>query len=62
MTKAHKERIAQIQLEMKELAETENWDKETTHSDADDLLCELLIILGYSDVANNFEEIDKWYA
>ena len=62
MTKANKERILEINQEMKELAEDKHPDIECSPSDADDLLCELLSILGYQDIVDNFEKLDKWYA
>jgi hypothetical protein len=37
-------------------------DTEIAHGDADDLLCDLLIELGYYDVVNEYNKIDKWYA
>ena len=55
-------KIEAIKLRMKELAEYKYPDKECAHGEADDLLCELLEILGYSDIVNNFEKLDKWYA
>ena len=40
----------------------ESGDIEIAHVDADDILCELLIGLGYSDVVNEYNEVEKWYA
>lgn len=37
-------------------------DKENFHIEADDVLCELLKSLGYGDVVEAWEAIDKWYA
>jgi hypothetical protein len=37
-------------------------DTEAQHSLADDLLCTLLIQLGYPDVVSEYVAIDKWYA
>lgn len=37
-------------------------DYERAHSDADDLLCELLRKLGFDSVVNAFDEVGKWYA
>ncbi len=37
-------------------------DTEAAHSDADELLCELLIELGHQDIVDAFNQIDKWYA
>lgn len=62
MIKAHKERIIKIKEEMNSLAVNKQWDLESSHYEADALLCELLTILGYSDIVNDFEKLDKWYA
>jgi hypothetical protein len=37
-------------------------DLEDTHSDMDDVICELLVKLGYSDIAQFFIKQPKWYA
>jgi len=37
-------------------------DAELRHIKADDILCSLLIELGYSDVVEKFNDLDKWYA
>ena len=37
-------------------------DEEVTHSNADDILCKLLVSLGYKDVVDEWEKIDKWYS
>ena len=39
-----------------------SYDPEAAHSDADDIICELLQSLGYSDVIDEFNKVDKWYA
>lgn len=39
-----------------------NRDIEAAHSDADDVLCKLLSSLGYADVIEQWEKVDKWYA
>lgn len=39
-----------------------SYDPESDHAEADDVLCELLITLGYEDVVIEFENVDKWYA
>ena len=39
-----------------------DWDTEIAHSDADDVLCEMLKALGYSDVVDEYEKVNKWYA
>ena len=37
-------------------------DLESAHSDADELMCEVLRQLGYGDGVKVFELADKWYA
>ncbi len=39
-----------------------NDDKEEAHIDADEVLCKLLLTLGYKEVVKEYEKIDKWYA
>ena len=39
-----------------------NGDTEMAHINADDALCAFLRALGYEEVANEFEEVSKWYA
>ena len=43
-------------------AEQESGDTEMAHSRADDVLCDLLISLGYKDVVAEYLEVDKWFA
>jgi hypothetical protein len=37
-------------------------DTEADHGNADAILCDLLIELGYADVVAEWEKVDKWYA
>ena len=37
-------------------------DTESAHSEADDILCDFLIHLGYDEVIEEYKKIDKWYA
>ena len=37
-------------------------DTEVAHSEADDVLCNLLNALGYTDVTDEYHKIDKWFA
>lgn len=46
--------------ELKKLQEL--GDTEAAHSDADEVLCKLLSALGYQDVVDEWEKVDKWYA
>lgn len=38
------------------------FDPEANHAEADDLLCDLLKELGYVDIVEAYEKIEKWYA
>lgn len=40
----------------------DNGDTEGAHSIADGVLCDLLRALGYGDVIDEWEKVDKWYA
>lgn len=40
----------------------DNDDTEDAHSDADNLLCELLEKLGYAQLVEKYREVAKWYA
>lgn len=37
-------------------------DAEIAHVQADDILCALLRFLGYDDVVEAWQKVDKWYA
>jgi len=37
-------------------------DIEANHLQADDILCQLLIALGYSEVVRMWRRVPKWYA
>ena len=37
-------------------------DTEGAHCYADEVLCDLLIELGYTKVVEAYHEVDKWYA
>ena len=40
----------------------DNGDMEIAHADADDILCSLLKSLGYTEVVEEYEKVDKWFA
>jgi len=42
--------------------EQKNGDIEGAHSNADDILCQLLNLIGCKEVVEEFEKVDKWYA
>lgn len=39
-----------------------NEDTRDAHEEADGTLCNLLIDLGYEDVVQEWEKVNKWYA
>ena len=41
---------------------SESNDFEATHSEADNLLVEILMKLGMDDIAKAYENVGKWYA
>jgi hypothetical protein len=46
----------------RELDEFTGLDIESLHGEMDDLLCELLRELGFSNVTEIYEKQEKWYA
>ena len=53
--------------DLKELCEQmkalqDNWDIEEAHGMADDILCEALKQLGYNELVELYEKIEKWYS
>ena len=40
----------------------DNLNIEMAHSDADEVLCELLSSLGYEDVVAEYRKVSKWFA
>ena len=47
----------------KELKELQNVnDTEIAHIKADDVLCNLLMDLGYQEIVDNYNKIYKWFA
>ena len=57
MTKESRELFLQKMLELQK-----DEDYEVTHIKADGLLCEMLIELGYKDIVDAYNGINKWYA
>lgn len=48
---------------LKELKQCqESGDTEIAHSEADNVLCQLLTSLGYDDVVEEYIKVDKWFA
>lgn len=56
-----RETAERILKEMRDL-QNNSGDLESVHIFADDLLCEMLKTLGYTEIVEAFEKIDKWYA
>jgi hypothetical protein len=48
--------------ELKKLQAKSEDDAESAHVDADDVLCKLLTTLGYGDVVEEFNKVDRWYS
>lgn len=57
MTNESRELFLQEMLELQK-----DDDYEITHIKADQLLCEILIELGYKDIVDAYSGIEKWYA
>ena len=58
----------EIEKEMNKIIENnkynfcDEYDMETIHIDADALLCNVLRDLGYNELVDWFESLEKWYA
>ena len=49
--------------EIKRLKElSEQYDPEIAHEKADEILCEILLDLGFVEIVKAYSEIGKWYA
>ena len=48
---------------VKQLLDTfgNHYDEANAHPDADDILCALLRTLGYGEIVDAYDSIDKWY-
>lgn len=42
--------------------EQSNWDTESAHGSADDVLCEALEYLGCKELVEEWRKVPKWYA
>lgn len=47
---------------LKELVNKEYPDEEEDHSEGDRILCDMLNALGYKDLTNAWDDIEKWYS
>lgn len=52
------EALAKLQI----IIDRNDWNYENGHYEADQILCRLLEELGYSDVVEKYDNINKWYA
>lgn len=43
-------------------AAQEDYDTESAHAEADDVLCDLLKALGYTKIVDEYNKVSKWYA
>lgn len=53
---------AEAAAAMRVLLENNDDDPESTHSDADELLCEVLTNLGYGETVDAFLAMKRWYS
>lgn len=60
MTDEQKRIVEDIKFKL--IEQTNIGDTEISHSNADDLLCELLSVLGFNDIVEIYKKINKWYA
>ena len=51
----------QFKAEMAKIFSDPN-DTESCHEEADELMCKLLVTLGYSEGVRIFQDAGKWYA
>lgn len=49
-------------IELKESNQSEDADIEKEHIQADEILCDFLLHLGYKELVDEFQKIWKWYA
>lgn len=56
------QRAAEILAEMRELVRLSKGDAEGPHGDGEKLLLEIVRAYGHGDIADAFDDMDKWYA
>lgn len=39
-----------------------NGDPEIGHAEADNILCEIIAQLGYTEIVKEYDKIEKWYS
>lgn len=47
---------------IEELKKAQQQDTEDGHVRADEILCQFLTDKGFSDIVEEYEKVDKWYA
>lgn len=60
MRKKKEDIIKEAVEKMKECVN--NSDTELAHLDADNILCDVLTQLGYKELVDLYEKVNKWYA
>lgn len=53
-------RLSEIYL--KQMKECSKYETEYSHIEADNILCELLEKLGYTELIETYQKLDKWYS
>jgi hypothetical protein len=56
-----RETADRVLARLRELKDEDD-DWESSHIEADGLLCEMLTALGYEDIVKAFNDLGKWYA
>jgi hypothetical protein len=57
--------VAELQRQywkMFEIVKKQGGDPEVEHGDADEILCEVLTLLGQKELVDLYKQIHKWYA
>ena len=62
LTEEQKLKIAEAKAKLIEAST--DWDREAGHAHADDALCDILLVLGFDDIVDIFNDRSfiKWYA
>jgi hypothetical protein len=53
-------KVDELRNRLQELDEA--YDVEKAHVEADEILCEFLLLLGWDDIVEAFQNVPKWYA
>jgi hypothetical protein len=60
--KTEEEIQIEYQKALTDMDECENYDCEVSHCSADHILCKFLNTLGYTELVEKFQKLEKWYA